>query len=130
MKTETVQEKKAQRGRKKVEPPKETPVKTGKRGRKPKVQSLPETIEKTEKVSKPTRKPKISKGKDIKITKPNPLPISEKSEPTPDKKVILKPKTKKKQQRRKGVVLKSLSKPLPKKDVPPILPEAESSVSK
>ena len=126
VKTEPVQEKKSQRGRKKAEPPKEAPVKKGKRGRKPKVQSLPETTEKTEKKSKPPRKPNASKEKAPIIKKPNPLPISEKSEPTPDKKVILKPKTKKKQPRRKGVVLKSLSKPLPKKDIPTILPEAES----
>ena len=124
--TEAVSEKKSRRGRKKVESPNETPVKMGKRGRKPKVQSLPDTTEKTEKVSKSEGKPRASKEKVPSTKNPNPLPIAEKSEPTPEKKVILKPKSKKKQSRRKGVVLKSLSKPLPKKDIPPILPEAES----
>lgn len=126
VKTEPVQEKNSNKGRKKVAPKKEAPAIKGKRGRKPKVQSLPETTEKTEMVSKPPRKPKASKDKTPIIKIPNPIPIPEKSEPTLEKKAILKPKTKKKQQRRKGVVLKSLSKPLPKKDIPLILPEAES----
>lgn len=127
--SESVPATKVKRGRKKAEPPKEIPVKKGKRGRKPKIQSLPETTENTEKVSKSVRKPKASKETAPIIKKPNPLPITEKSEPTPEKKLILKPKAKKKQPRRKGVVLKSLSKPLTKKDVSPILPEAESQVS-
>lgn len=125
-KTESVPERKSRRGRKKVEPPKETSKLKSKRGRKPKVEALPDKTDKPEKVSKAEKKPRVTKKKSKLVRKPEPVPVPEKNEPTPEKKVILKPKTKKKQSRRKGVVLKSLSKPLPKKDISPILSEAES----
>lgn len=93
-----------------------------------KVKSLPITAEKPEPVSmKAVRKPKVSGKKEPVSTKPKPVSITEKDKPTLEKKVLSKPKTKKKRSKRRGVILQSLRKPLPMKDITSTSPESEKS---
>ena len=126
--TESVPEKKSRRGRKKTESPKESPVKKGKRGRKPKEQVPAKSTELS--VSKPEKKskektPKSRKGKSLKVI---PVPIIESINPEPPikKEVPKKKPSRKSSYKRKGIILKNLSKPLPKKDIQDSLPDIES----
>lgn len=119
--------KKPGRKREPVTPVEETPVKKGKRGRKPKEQSLPiapvETI-----VTIPEKVKKEKTPKKEKPLKSVPESIVEIIIPEPPKKkeVPKKKTTRKSSNKRKGVVLKNLSKPLPKKDFNDSSPDMES----
>lgn len=119
--------KKPSRKRQPDNPVEETPVKKSKRGRKPKEQSLPiapaESIlaipekvkkEKTPKKEKPLKSVPESVVEII-------IPEPPKKKEVPKKKI-----TRKSSKKRKGMVLKNLSKPLPKKDIKDSLPDKES----
>jgi hypothetical protein len=111
-------------GRKKKQAPskEEAPIKTGKRGRKPKVVAPVESVEKQD--VKKVKAAKVEKKKPQKKVKPTvenipiPKPVNEKPKTEIPKKDKPKKKTVRKSYKKRGIVLKNLSKPLPKKELP------------
>jgi hypothetical protein len=99
---------------------KEAPVKTAKRGRKPKVVTPVESVEKQNvrkvKAANVEKKNPQKKVKTVIENIPIPKPVNEKAKSEPPKIDKPKKKTIRKSYKKRGIVLKNLSKPLPKKE--------------
>lgn len=132
---EPAEEKKPTRRGRPPKAKKEKPVKKGKRGRKPKVK-IEQIIEEPKPESKPIKEKSTKKGKiptskkkvgPVEKTIPSTVEKPTSAAPKPPKPVSKK-KSKKKTNRKKGIVLKNLSKPLPKmvEDKPAEIPEQTS----